>query len=310
MNIAYAGNVSMDEWTQIVEQIGSNGSKINWSTGIIEAVGIGAPPEQYYGKPQARPMALRAAQVDAYRNLLETTKGVRVDSKTLVKDFVVQNDVIMTSIEGLVKGAQVVKRDYLSDGTVEVTVQMSLSGGFAQLVLPPTIKQQEPIFTTALPVTHPPVASLQPVKQPEIPAKPEIPVQPTTPVKIEPPVTPPSLQTLSEVYTGLVVDARGLNAKPAMAPKILDENGQEVYGSAFVSRDWAVQQGMSGYAKDPVAAQNNERVTDKPFIIKGIRTEGPGKADIVISNADAAKIRSSAENLSFLQKCRVMIVVD
>ncbi|MBW1683090.1 MAG: hypothetical protein JRJ83_17035, partial [Deltaproteobacteria bacterium] len=51
-------------------------------------------------------------------------------------------------------------------------------------------------------------------------------------------------------YTGLVVDARGFRVKPAMSPRILDEDGNEVYGSASVSREYAVQQGMAGYAKD------------------------------------------------------------
>lgn len=95
-----------------------------------------------------------------------------------------------------------------------------------------------------------------------------------------------------------------------MSPKIIDENGQEVYGSAFVSREYAVQQGMSGYAKDMTAAQSNPRVTNNPLTVKGLKTEGPGKSDIVISNADASKLKSAYEHLSFMKKCRVMIVVD
>ena len=112
------------------------------------------------------------------------------------------------------------------------------------------------------------------------------------------------------LYTGLIIDARGLDARPAMSPKIVDETGKEVYGSAYVSREFAVQQGMSGYARDLTSAQQNPRVANNPLIVKGLRTQGPGKSDIVISNADAAKILSSSENLSFLQKCRVMIVLD
>ncbi len=95
-----------------------------------------------------------------------------------------------------------------------------------------------------------------------------------------------------------------------MSPKIVDETGREVYGSAYVSREFAVQQGMTGYAKDLTAAQQNTRVTNDPLTIKGLKTEGPGKSDIVVSDADAGKVLSSSENLSFLQKCRVMIVLD
>ena len=252
------------QWHELVEQIG-NGT-VNWTQGIVKANGIGVPPESVYGKPQARPMALRAAKLDAMRNLLEVTKGVRIDSTTTVKNYAVENDVIMSRVQGVVRGAQVINREYMSDGTVEVTMQMSLNGDLAHIVLPPDI---QPSFTT-----------------------------------------PPPAAPGTKIYTGMVVDARGLNAKPAMSPKIIDENGQEVYGSAFVSREFAVQQGMSGYAKEISSAQKNQRVTDNPVTVKGIKTQGPGRSDIVISNADSAMLKNASENLSFMKKCRVMIVVD
>ena len=247
---------------------------INWSKGIVVATGIGAPPEKYYGKPAARPMAIRVAKIVALRNILEIVNGVRIDSTTVVKDFAVESDVIMSKVQGMVRGAEVVKTEYMSDGTVEVTMKMRLNGGFSQLVLPQDVK---------------PIEQLTPVVRPK---------------------TPPPEQAPEPGFTGLVVDSRGLGARPAMAPKILDEDGQEVYGSAFVSREFAVQQGMSGYAKDITVAGQNPRVTAKPLTVKGLRTEGPGRSNIVISRADAAKLRNSAEHLSFLRKCRVMIVVD
>lgn len=273
------------EGQELIEPIG-NGS-INWSTAVIQAKGIGAPPEKYYDKPQARPMALRAAQLDAMRNLLETTKGVQIDAKTTVINFMVDSDVISAKVQGMVKGAQIVKQEYLSDGTVEITLQMSMNGGFAQLVLPQEIRQIEPI-------------------------KPMAQAAPRTPAPAVPPDQPSVALPKEErvVYTGLVVDARGINIRPAMAPKVLDENGQEVYGSAFVSREFAVQQGMSGYARDLTSAQSNTRVTNSPLTVKGLRVEGSGRSDVIISNADASRLRSASEHLSFLKRCRVMIVVD
>jgi len=277
------------EWQDVVQNVGVSGS-INWSQGIMTATGIGSPPEKYYGKPQARPMALRAAQLDAYRNLLEVTKGVRINSVTVVEDSMVSSDMIRSQVDGMVKGTQVIKKEYLSDGTVEVTIAMSLRGGFAQLILPKDIKQVPEIKTI------PPAPPAVP--EGAMPAPPPAMPEPTTPA-----VAP-------AIYTGLVVDARGLGARPAMSPKLRDERGQEVYGSAYVSREYAVQQGMAGYAKDLTASQTNPRVTNEPLTVKGLKTEGPGQSDLVISNADADKIRSASENLSFLKKCRVMIVLD
>ncbi len=257
-----------DDGQDFVERLGQG--SINWSEGTIIAKGIGAPPEKLYGKPSARPMALRAATLDAYRNILEVVVGVRIESATVVRDYTVENDVIRTKVDGMIKGAQIIKKEYLSDGTIEITMQMNMRGGFSQLMLPEEIK---------------PLESIKPMSMTQA-------------------------QTSSAVFTGLVVDAKGLKVRPAMSPKILDENKQEVYGSAYVSREFAVQQGMSGYAKEVAAAQRNQRVTDNPLTVKGLRTEGPGRSDIVISNADASMLRSASENLSFMKKCRVMIVVD
>jgi hypothetical protein len=279
------------EWQDVVQNVGVSGS-INWSQGIMTATGIGSPPEKYYGKPQARPMALRAAQLDAYRNLLEVTKGVRINSVTVVEDSMVSSDMIRSQVDGMVKGTQVIKKEYLSDGTVEVTIAMSLRGGFAQLILPKDIKQVPEIKT--IPPAPPAPPAVEQVGQ----------------VPVPPPPQPAIPTPAPAIYTGLVVDARGLGARPAMSPKLSDERGQEVYGSAYVSREYAVQQGMAGYAKDLTASQTNPRVTNEPLTVKGLKTEGPGQSDLVISNADADKIRSASENLSFLKKCRVMIVLD
>lgn len=262
--------VSASEW---VEKIGQG--SVNWSGGYIEALGIGAPADKSMGKPSARPMALRAAKVDAYRNLLEITKGVRVDSTTTIKDFTVESDVINTQVEGMVKGAVVVNQEYMSDGTVEVRVRMPLHGNLSQVILPASIEKRK---------------DLKPAEAPAAP--------PAAPAG--PPVA----------YTGLVIDARGIQARPAMSPRIFDEGGNEVYGSANVDREFAVQQGMSGYARDLTAAQSNQRVTNSPVTVKALRTSGTGKADIVISNADAQQIKAAPENLAFMKKCRVMIVLD
>lgn len=251
-----------------VQNIGEG--TVNWTKGVIQGKGIGAPPEKFYGKPNARPMAIRAAKIVALRNILETVNGVRIDSNTVVKDFAVQSDMIRSQVEGMVRGAREVNVEYLSDGTVEVIMEISMFGSFSQLLLPETVM--------------------------DVPA--------------ETPGAEPGAAPSSDVLTGLVVDARGLGVRPAMAPKVLDETGQEVYGSAFVSREFAVQQGMSGYAKDLGSAKQNQRVTANPLVVKGLRVEGPGQCDIVISNTDAVRLRNSSADLSFLEKCRVMIVVD
>jgi hypothetical protein len=253
--------------TDVVNPVGSTG-KVDWTTNVITAVGIGAPPAQPANAAQARAMAERAAQVVAYRNLLEAVKGVRVDSTTTVENFMVTSDAIKTEVSGFIQGATIMDKKYMSDGSVEVTVGMKLTGALADALLPKG-------------VTPPGVTA-----------------------------SPAGAAATGQVYTGLIVDARGLGVRPAMAPKILNEDGKEVYGSAWINRDWAVREGMAGYLKDPAAAQANPRVTDKPLMVKALKASGDGRVDMVISNADAANLQSATQNLSMLEKCRVIVLVD
>ena len=255
-----------DSSQNVIEQKG-NGN-INWSQGVILAKGIGIPPKEASGTANARSEALANAELDAFRKIFEIAKEVRIDGVTVVGDTALLDDAVLSKIENMARNAKVIRKEYLTDGTVKLAMEMNFRGGFAQLVLPKEIKPLDSI----------------------------------TPVNMN--------KTSEKMFTGLVVDARGLNIRPVMVPKIIDENDQEVYGSAFVSREYAVQQGMSGYGKDLEEIIHNQRVADHPLVVKGLRVAGSGHSEIVISNADASKLRSTSESLSFLKKCRVMIVMD
>jgi len=295
-----AGSQSGWQWGY-VEQT-ANGT-IDWGDGNITVTGIGAAPQKYRDQPAARPMAIRAAKLDAYRNLLEVTKGVQVTSETRVEDFMTQSDVIHSTVDGLVKGARILDTKYLQDGTVEVIMVMNMYGRFTDTMLG-ALKEAPP--QKAAPVTPP----VTPAPTPATPAPTPTPT-PATPAPT--PVAPVEEKGVAQpgvVYTGLVIDARGLGARPCMSPKVMDEDGREVYGSAYVDREWAVQYGMVGYAKDVNAAQSNQRVTNHPLTVKALSTTGPAKTNIVISNEAADSLRKASETLSFLKQCRAMFVLD
>ncbi len=62
----------------------SGNGTVNYSERTITATGIGAVPANAANVGQARANAIRAAQLDALRNLVEVVKGVRVNSETTV----------------------------------------------------------------------------------------------------------------------------------------------------------------------------------------------------------------------------------
>jgi hypothetical protein len=313
----------------------SSSGKINWTVGEITATGIGAPPVASANSAQARAMAERAAYVVALRNLLETVKGVQVDSVSVVQNYMVKSDVIRTRVEGIVHGTRVVKKQYMSDGSVEIQVAMPMKGAFLNALVPesfgmPSVGQIPPRITPApqKPSDVKPIpAPVQPPKLAVPPVTPERPAEPPKPStsavpenKPEPLKQPePSLPTPTPesgstmafkggTATGVVLDGRGLGLRPALLPKILDTQGQEIYVGQIVTRTNAVEQGVAGYAKDVNAAVNNFRVTDNPAIIKGVQAAGSARTDVIVSQADAHMLRQLSEKGDFLQYCRVIIV--
>lgn len=82
--------------------------------------------------PQGRLMAERAAEVDAMRRLLEHIKGLRLNSTTLVRDFITESDEISTQASGLVIGALSVGKylhndELIAEVTMEVPVDKVVS---------------------------------------------------------------------------------------------------------------------------------------------------------------------------------------
>jgi hypothetical protein len=116
---------------------------------------------------------------------------------------------------------------------------------------------------------------------------------------------PPS--TGEAAGTCLVIDARGRKVAKALAPRILDESGTELYGAEMLNPTARKLGGSALYAKDLDAAKKDQaaRVGDKPITIRAVGADG---ADVVISAADAAALK--AKNLGFLSEGRVVILTD
>ena len=83
---------------------------------------------------QGRLMAARAARVDALRRLAERIKGLRIDSETIVNDFVADSDEIQTRLNASLTGAKEVRVKYLKHELIcEVTMQVKLKTILATL---------------------------------------------------------------------------------------------------------------------------------------------------------------------------------
>ena len=256
--------------------------RINWTRGVVVAHGkcqsaAGKETPQSYAAGQA----LRRARV----NVHETINQLRVSSCSSVAELTESKKEEYRQIKDMAMAAEVIETKTLPDGSIEVAVQMDLFGGFAQLILPGTIRQVEPIKPLTPSGDNLASSQLEPADSNAAFAE-------------------------SDIYTGLIVDARGIGVKPTMVPVIVDESGQEVYGPAYVSREYAVQRGVCQYVRWVEAFSDTPRVAPNPLIVKGLRmTTGPCR-QIVVSNADASKLRGSSLHLGFLKQCRVIIALD
>ncbi|MCA1827294.1 MAG: flagellar assembly protein T N-terminal domain-containing protein [Myxococcales bacterium] len=107
--------------------------EIDWNRRVLIGHGQGAPDLNAPSVAVARLGAERAAKVDAYRNALETLKGMQVQSGGSVGTLL-QNDATLTSrVDGELKGVRPIKTHYYSDGGVSLDIEVPLDDLPAEL---------------------------------------------------------------------------------------------------------------------------------------------------------------------------------
>jgi hypothetical protein len=76
---------------------------------------------------QQRLLAIRAAKIDAYRNLAEQIYGMRLDSSTSIADMAVTSDRFRARVEGVIFGAVLSNITPTNNETYEVTLTLDSS---------------------------------------------------------------------------------------------------------------------------------------------------------------------------------------
>lgn len=260
---------------------------VNWEKGMnadVVAVGVGLPP---VGVPANRGTALarRAAIVDAQRNLLETVKGVQIDSNTTVESLMVASDIVKTKVSGVLQGANIIAEQVNPDGSYQVVMSLPMYGAksIAAATIPEiTSKQAAPVAVEVVDVKVTPLtkAEVKEVKQ----------------VK----------------YTGVIVDAAGLGLEATFSPVIYDVNGRAVYGMKNIDPNFAISKGMVEYSKDLQKATVDSRAGNNPLVVKATAIQGGknsvNKVNVVVSVEDADKILLANENSQMLNACAVVFV--
>jgi hypothetical protein len=120
---------------------------------------------------------------------------------------------------------------------------------------------------------------------------------------------PESPAGAAAVHTGVMIDARGLAIQAALFPNIVDEQGQPLYTPERVEREAAIQQGYMTYARAFDQAPVLARIGENPLVVRALRVASATRVDLVLSQAEASRLRDYAATYRLLRQCRVVILM-
>ena len=113
-------------------------------------------------------------------------------------------------------------------------------------------------------------------------------------------------QLAQGIYTGLVVDCRGLGLKTAASPVIKNINGTKIYGHKDLDIDKIISVGMVDYVSDP---EKISRAGSHPLIVKAVALEN-FNCNPVVSIEDSNRILIENYATKFLKELSVVFLFD
>lgn len=124
------------------------------------------------------------------------------------------------------------------------------------------------------------------------------------------------LATQGPFFTGLVVDARGLNLQRGMSPKIYGAGGQLIYGGVLASQDLVQERGVVAYGNELTEDLLKRLQVDPdypyvaPLIVKAIGIADPTKTSVYISDEDTKRILEAMAQYDFFARYAVIFLMD
>ncbi|MEZ0367636.1 MAG: hypothetical protein ACAI44_00975, partial [Candidatus Sericytochromatia bacterium] len=113
-------------------------------------------------------------------------------------------------------------------------------------------------------------------------------------------------------YTGLIIDASGLAAEPAMGPFIVGAGTRvHVSNKIAVDPEQIVQEGPLHYVEDlDEAKADTERVGAHPLIVRAKAATGePVRSNILLDQSTALQVMDINKDAKFLDQLKVTLVL-
>ena len=278
---------------------------IDWRAKIITVKGVGFAPEEVVNSTQAEGLAFTAAKADAYRKFGEIINGVHVEGDRTVEKLSVTQK-IRTRVEATINGAKIVGQNLFSERTRDCAVYMQVPLFGVENSLAQAVLEKSP---TIEPFPMPEFdADLNQSPLSRLPSSLQLKLLANEPLSRK--TTKKSVKDYANeaegIYTGLIVDCRGLGLQPVMNPVILNTNGTKIYGHKNLDFDKIVSQGMADYAKD---LNGVARAGDKPLVVKAVKLEN-FNSNPVLNIADSNKVLIENHATKFLNDMKVVLLHD
>jgi hypothetical protein len=286
--------------------------EVDWYEGWIRVTAT-APIDATSPKAKAQLDARRVALTKARAAALRIAMRVPVDSESRLESF----QVLQVKVKGVVNGAEVVAEETRAR-EVSLTLEVPVSGvkGLSSEVLPVLFPPGEPA----------PAPKPKPAQEPK-PDK-----------KAATPDDAPSPE--SPAYVSVTVETSEVGAKPALFPRIVDPQGRDVYSVKTIGRLGATDKSIARYvtassgnapkvglrdiqgANLPLALiaaggpfwllqgpPPSRKRGGETLLVKASGTKGALKADIVVTEETAKKLRDAEGSSKVLSDARVVVVV-
>lgn len=284
--------------------------QVNWEDGYIKANGVGTA-QASGNKALDLMVATRAATVIGQRALLETIKGVRIDSTTRVENMMLKEDVILSQVSGIIQGAQVMKTSTeWVGGAPMVTVEMRICLNLDQCNGRPLLAvlglegRSEPPHAPQRIFPPPPPQQIQAAAKPSGGEPPPVtPAKRPDRVKIQP-------ADPNKPVTGLILNLEGQPFErellPIVATKGQDNQYVTVYSAKLVEPKIIRTKGVVRYQTSVEQAKKHPWVGENVLVVP---VEIITKENMIIIPLEAAKIISESNRYgnNYLSEAKVVI---
>ena len=131
----------------------------------------------------------------------------------------------------------------------------------------------------------------------------EVPLSGVVAAIAKPDTTKPAAAT---DYTGVIIDARGVDLAPSMLLTLVDAEGGAIMDPASLNATSAQKHGSAAWVKSLDAAKKDARIGAKPLIVSPAKSLSPASGACQFSDVDSKSLKAA---LSLLQDGKVIVVV-